>query len=711
MALLQSKHLTLDQHSGDTALLVLNVAGNKGNALTPDVLADLDAALDRLAQESRFRLLLLRSGRDDVFSVGIEAEQWAALATAEACEQFAAQGQRVCRKLAELSIPSVAIVNSGCFGAGLEIALACDHRIVTDRPGTLLGLPGMELGLIPCWGGTQRLPRLVGLERSLQLLLGGRRLNARDAVAWGLADALADALADDANQEPPAFLVHPRKRDAAFVRRDFRQRLFESNRPGRWFLLRGADRVVRQHLPDDVPAPWEAMQAVRVAYQNDTIADGLPFEQQAHARLIRSEAFAHLLWLNLRNSQTRQIRYSVKERIRQVGVNGTSPHALSLLYLAAVKGCETTLRTRDEASLGAALYQLLQTFNAEASRGNMTIENVQKNLSHFHGTTDWQHFATLDLVLDTVDGAIDEKKSLFREMETKVSPSTLLATTNPSIELADLHEGLQRPALLTRLHIADPAGRGTLAEIVRTPDLPESALQRLVEFAASLGKTPLVVPDRPGMLLLRVLMPALNESLLLLREGLSIARVDNAMSRFGMMHGPLQTIDRVGVDTVAGLVDTLRPALGERIAWEAGFDAMVQKGWLGKKSGEGFYRYPPRAAKPHPAAEALIRQSGEAGPAQPLPAMSHLDQNRHTQQRLVWLMVLEAARCLDEGIVPDADTLDYALSVSGWAPHRGGPLRYARQLGDAATRAQLDALATRHGERYRMIPALAKLLA
>ncbi len=704
MAFFQAKHLWIKQLSDGVLVLFLDREQSPANFLDFAMLDDLDRALDAVTKAENVRLLVIRSAKTANFCHGPSP----ALLASWKKDDFLAwaqRGQQVCGKLAEMATPSACVISGSCCDAGLELALACDHRVVISREATVLGFPELEWGMNPCWGGTQRLPRLIGLDNSLQLLLAGQQLDAVEAWTLGLADDLAD----EAGDEPPAFLANPVKRDwSTFPRRGWRERWLESNRPGRWFLFRGAERIVRTRIPDELPAQAEMLQALRIAFQNADLTAGLDFERQAMERVADHPALHHLLRLLNHREQLRQPATAAggKPRIQTIGINGSGMAGLALLLHSITKGYEVVLRAEDEAALGAALTQVIHLLQAEVQSGDLTAAQFQKILGAIRGTYTWTHFDKLDMLLDTTAGSLTEKQEFYRDAEKEIPAGALIVPVAGLHRAADLQRGLQRPERLVAVNLIEPWNRVSVAEIVTSPGVAPANLQRVRAWAVALGKCCLQVPDRAGGVVMRVWLPALNEAGILIKEGVPIDRIDKAMRRFGMTHGPCAWMDRLGLDHVAGLVDALRETFAGRIGFESGFSLMTEKQWLGNRTELGFYR----KKKPNADAVALWRTQSQGEAPQPVPSLSEADAHLWIQRRLVTLMMLEAIRCLAEGLVTDADDLDCALCLSGWATHRGGPLGYARQLGAEAVTAQSEELAREYGPRFAPFASIGDFL-
>lgn len=698
MAFFQADTLWINQLADGIAELVLDVPDSRVNVLNEHVFADLEAALERIAVEPSFKLVIVRSGKAGSFCAGADLRDFSEDRPVTEYVALSERGQRVFARLAELPTPSVAVIAGGCLGGGLELALACDYRVVVDRPETRLGLPEIELGLIPGWGGTQRLPRVVGLERALRIILGGRRLNAWDALHWGLADEVARD-----NDAPPIFVDEPvKRRRTRLPYSTWRQRLLESTSFGRSLVCRGARRLLKRRLADDMPAPWEALQAVETGIR-DGMTAGLAHERQAIGRLVSTPACRNLARLFQLRERARQIAERSEDRspIRRIAVVGCGTMGAGIAQLAVLKGCEVVVREADDMSLGMAMLRMMSLLQLAVSRGVLPAADLQHRLSQIHGTTAWKGFDQVDLVVEAIVENRESKRALFRAMEAHVRDSTVLASNTSSLRIGDLQEGLRRPQRLVGLHFFNPVHKMPLVEVVPGPQTDDRILPPIMHWTKGLGKTPIQVKDSPGFLVNRILIPYLSEAVQLVSEGVDIDMVDRTMHRFGMPAGPLEVLDQVGLDLAAGIARSIEPVFGDRLRVHPAFAELAQNGLLGHKGGAGFYRYRGKRRKVYARAYSLVRRVGERQGTPFLGPMSRAERLTTIRDRLVGLMVIEAYRCLEEKLIADADTLDLAMVLgSGWAPHRGGPLRYAQDRGLSEVQRMLTALAARFGPRF-----------
>lgn len=690
MAWFQAQHLWVEEAGEGIAALVLDGPG-KRNHLDAAILAEIEQALTAVEAEPRFKLCILRSKKGGSFCHGVNAATFAGLQSLAEWEAFRFHGEAVCDRLSQLRIPTVALVAGGCWGAGFELALACDWRVALDKPGTQMGFTELDWGLIPSWGGIGRVLRLAGLQRSLHILLGGKKLSAREALAWGLVDEVAQ----QNTEAPPELMQHAVKRDPdRRGRGTWRQWLTESVGWSRRLVLRGAERVLRRRLPDDMPAPWEMLAAIRVERERGPQA-GRDHVRAALPKLATHPACRNLLRLQiLRDAQLGA--EALRQRPKKIGILGATPLALHLAAQAAVKGCHVVLREKDEMTLGIATLRLVQTLQEDAVRGAIPQDQFTDNINRIRPTIKWKEFDAVELVIDATTGGVEIAQQSALELERHVRPQAVIATVQPWRALAAWQTVLQHPQRLIGMHFPAPVGRAPLVEVLSASNTSDDAKRCVQGFAAMLGKVSVVALEQSGGLINRVLCAGFAEALHLLAEGVLAERIEQAMQRFGMVYTPLEHLDLMGLDEFALIARRLEPVLGEAVAEHPVVRHMLEQRWLGMKTGVGFYRHRVAKKRPHRALTGWLRRSF-ASKATPL---SIAEQKKLVQQRLVGRMVNEAFRCLDDGVVANADQVDLALMLAGWAPHRGGPCRHAEQMGYPVTVASLEELARQRGERF-----------
>ncbi len=714
--LFQSETVTVEKDRDGSAFLKIDVPGQAHNVITRRVLADLDAAFDAVAAEAGLPLLVVRSGKPAGFLAGADLHGFLDIADAAAAEALSAQGQRLFDKLAALPMPTLAAIHGPCLGGGLELALACDYRLVLDRPNTQLGLPEVRLGLLPGWGGTQRLPRVVGLRRALEMILQGKRLGAREALKAGLADAAPVSEADLRTQLALLKIsaIQRGKRPLkGLPLRTWGQRLLESTGLVRSMLFGATERALRGVVPDDMPAPAEALQAVRVGLK-EGMAAGLAQERGAAGRLAVSPACRNLVALWLRGEKAQKMPETLAAlapaEVRRVGVVGAGVMGAGIAQLAAVRGAsKVVVREINQAALDAGLARIKDLFDKAVQRRVLSAADAEKRSAVVRGATDWDAFEDVDVVVEAAVENLDSKRAVFRELDGRTRPDAVLATNTSSLPVGSLEGGLKHPERVGGMHFFNPVHRMQLVEIVRTPATNEGTIAVLVQWAIALGKTPIVVRDSPGFVVNRVLTPYLNEAAVLVAEGMGIKEIDRVMKRFGMMMGPLEVLDQVGLDVAAHVAESMAPLMAGRLEANAVLAKMRERNWLGQKTGRGFYIHRGRARTVNRLAENLLRAEAVPETASLSQALPPEAREAEACERLVLLTVNEAAMALGEGLAESAETIDLAMVLgTGWAPHRGGPLRYADERGQAAVVEALNGLAARHGRRFEPCQELRK---
>jgi 3-hydroxyacyl-CoA dehydrogenase/enoyl-CoA hydratase/3-hydroxybutyryl-CoA epimerase len=701
MQLFRSATILVERDSDGSVSLKLDVPDRAVNVFNRQVFADLDAALDAAAA-SQAPLVVVRSGKKSGFVAGADLHEFLGIQDSAAATAVSATGQRLFDKLASLPMPTMAAMHGPCLGGGLEFALACDYRLVFDKPNTQLGLPEVELGLLPGWGGTQRLPRVIGLERALRVILDRKRLSAAEAYRWGLADALA-ATEEELRQQyallaARAIAEGKRPRDRLPLG-TWRQRLLESNPLGRRVLFRATERLMRRRVWDDMPAPFEALEAIRTGI-NDGLRAGLAYEREAAGRLAVSPACRNLIALFFQTEKARklpeELRGSTPAEVHRVGIVGAGTMGAGIAQLAALKGCKVIVQEVSQAALDAGIERIAGLFRKAVERRLLTEPESAERLAAIQGTVNWQGFENVDVVIEAALEDLDAKRTLFRELEARTRPTTVLATNTSSLPVERLQEGLTHPQRVAGMHYFNPVHKMPLVEVARTPATNETTLATLTQLASNLGKTPVVVRDSPGFVVNRILMPYLNEAVLLVAEGLPIEQIDQVMKRFGMPMGPLELLDQIGLDIASHVAGSMQSVLAGRFEPNAAFEKMRAAGLLGQKSGRGFYLHSGKKPKVNVQVQQLLGSGSAASVA--LPPAVRASEGR---ERMVLLMVNEAALGLSEELAASAAALDLAMVLgTGWAPHRGGPLRYADDRGLTDVIQALTNLAARHGRRF-----------
>jgi len=641
------------------------------NTLAQEVLLELDALLERLAADPP-KGLVIRSGKDRGFIAGADIGEFRGFHRQGNVADALGRGQQVFQRLAELPCPTVAAIHGFCMGGGTELALACRHRAASDDPSTRIGLPEVKLGIYPGWGGSVRLPRLVGAPAAFDMMLTGRALSAQAARAIGLVDKVVE----------PGLLL-----DAAVVlitkgpARPFKQRVLawlSNTWPARQLLAPMlAKQVARKARREHYPAPYALVETWRRA--GGGIQALLAAERRAVAKLAGTDTARNLIRVfflqeRLKNSGGRE------HTIARVHVVGAGVMGGDIAAWAAYKGFEVTLADRERRFIDGALERAARLFEKKVK------DEAQRTkvAARLKGDPAGDGTAEADLVIEAIVERGDAKRGLYAELEPRMKNDALLASNTSSIPLDELRADLSRPERFAGLHYFNPVALMPLVEIVRHDAMAADTERRLAAFCRAIDKLPVPVAGTPGFLVNRVLFPYMLEAATAHAEGVPGPVIDRAAVKFGMPMGPIELLDTVGLDVAAGVGAELAPFLGLPIP-----DALAQppeEGRRGRKDGQGFYKWQEgKAVKPD--------VPKDYRPPEDL------------EDRLMLPLLNEAVACLHEGVVEDADLLDAGVIFgTGFAPFRGGPIQHIRDTGAEALLARLRALQEKYGDRFAPRP-------
>ncbi len=654
------KHWRLEQEDG-IALLTLDVEGKSANVLTREAMAELEQVLTSLAGNPP-QGLIIRSGKASGFIAGADVREFVQVSDTARATEIARHGQRVFDLIAGLSCPSVAVIHGYCLGGGLELALACRYRIVQEGPETRLGLPEVRLGIHPGFGGTVRLPPLVGGPTALDLMLTGRTVSGSAAKRMGLVDAVVPErhLLNAAR----AFVHRPPKpRRAPFL-----QRLL-SLPPLRALVASISTRRLRAKAhPDQYPAPYRIVELWQERANQAEEAESL-------GEMLVSRTSRSLVHVFLLGEELKRLARQHPHGIERVHVIGAGVMGADIAIWAAHRGFTVTLQDTRIEALATAMKRAHAFFKDKRKDARAVQEAMDRLMPDRRG----DGLRRADLVIEAIVEKLEPKQSVLRHAEEVCKPDAVLATNTSSIPLEDIGKALKDPSRLVGIHFFNPVAKMQLVEIVRGQQSGEDALNRARAFAGALDKLALDVKSSPGFLVNRILMPYLLEAVMMVEEGIPAPAVDRAARDYGMPMGPIELADSVGLDICLSVAEELSGPL--KVSVPEQLRAMVAEGKLGKKSGEGFYRYDKRGHRRHerPGAPA-------EGPV---------------TERLILRMLNEAVACLRAGVVANADAVDAGMVYgTGFAPYLGGPMSYIASLGETGMRHSLNRLAEQYGQRF-----------
>jgi 3-hydroxyacyl-CoA dehydrogenase/enoyl-CoA hydratase/3-hydroxybutyryl-CoA epimerase len=685
------------------AMVEIDQPGKSVNVLSEQVVQEMAAIIQRLESGADgARALVIASGKPGVWIAGADVEQLAEIRTAADGEALSRSGQALLNRLESLPIPAIAAIDGAALGGGLEIALACGYRIASDSPKTKLGLPEVQLGLLPGAGGTQRLPRLVGLANALDLMLTGKQLDGRRARKLGLVDEVT-----------PAAILLDRSRKAALeladrklVPKAGRRRgspVWAENLPGaRAVIFRKARKDVLDKTGGLYPAPPRILDVVEGGIDRP-LQEGLALEAAAFGELTvtpEARSLTHVFFASTAAKNEPMLGESAEAReVGRVAIVGAGFMGAGIATVTAESGMRVRLKDVSPEAVARGMATTRSSVRKRAERRRLPEHEVVQIVDRIEGSHEYIGFGSTDLVIEAVFEDLDLKHRVLREIEAALPDDAVLGSNTSTIPIAELAIATSHPDRVIGLHFFSPVEKMPLVEIIVTESTAPWVAATCHAYAKRIGKTPIIVNDAPGFYVNRILGPYMNEAALLLEEGVAIEDVDAAMTAWGFPVGPITLYDEVGLDVAAKSGKILAEASGGRVAPSSVLASLLADDRKGRKNGRGFYRY---------------KDGEKQGPDEDIYALLGSPARRHIpreeiQDRLALGMVNEAVRALDEGVLRSARDGDVgAVFGIGFPPFRGGPFWYLDSHGSARVVERLRALEATHGPRFAPAPLLVR---
>jgi 3-hydroxyacyl-CoA dehydrogenase/enoyl-CoA hydratase/3-hydroxybutyryl-CoA epimerase len=697
---------TIKQITAEISVLTFDLPDEKVNIFNTAVMTELNEKIDLLARQTDIKCLLIRSGKEDRFIAGADIKEILTVTSVEKGYEASRRGQEIFTKLSALPFPTIAVIDGACLGGGTELTLACTYRLASDNQKTKICLPEVNLGLFPGWGGSQRLPRLIGLQRSLDLILTGKNLDARRAFKAGLIDRIipkelvlesAIKFAEDviAGQD---LLSRTKRKPKGFL-----TFLMEKNPLGRAIIFRQAKKMVIRRTHGHYPAPLHAIQSVKRGYGRK-LARGLEIEAHLFSQLIGTPISNNLIniyqWTEAIKKENGTTNPAVKILpVKRAAALGAGVMGGGIAQLFASKNIPVRVKDINYDAVAKAFQQASSILYSKVKRRQLSKLEYSHILANITGTVDYSGFKNVDLVVEAIVEDLEIKKRVLAELESQLSAEALIVSNTSSLSIDEMATALARPQRFLGMHFFNPVHKMPLVEIIRGQHTSDSAVAAVFQLTRQLGKTPLVVKNGPGFLVNRLLVPYMVEAITLIEEGHAPQKVDQVMVNFGMPMGPLELFDEVGIDVAYKVAKILNRFMSDRMADSQVLDKLVHDQRLGKKSGLGFYRYHDKKKQTDPAIQQYIsiRQKTTLN-------------DQELIGRMVYPIINEAARCLQDKVVGRPQDVDVAMVFgTGFAPFRGGLLRYADTMGISKIVDTLHKFTGQYGNRFIPSPLIMEI--
>ncbi len=643
------KHWRLETDTDRVLWLYFDKQNATTNTMDKEVMEELSDVLDSLRNDTQHKGVIIASAKKNGFIAGADIAQFTKFPDEKEAERLLRRGQAIFDKIENLNMPTVAMIDGFCLGGGMELALACRYRVVCDDPKTRLGLPEVKLGIHPGWGGSVRMPRLIGGMDAMKLVLSGSTVSGKAAAKIGFADVavpkrhLVRAAKYYVLEQPKPH--QPTRLQALTNKKVFRKLLAK--------LI--YKQVAAKANPAHYPAPFEVIKNwVEVGVEGDLAMER---EAQSCARMFLGETCQNLVRVFFLQERLKALGKEVKFVPQHVHVIGAGTMGGDIAAWCAMQGMTVTLQDREPKFIAPAIKRAYQLFKERLKENYL----IQKAMDRLIPDVEGYGVPRADVIIEAIFEDLKAKQDLFKSLEINAKPTAILATNTSSIPIDEINTAMQNPSRLVGIHYFNPVAKMMLVEVVKGNKTDAGVFDKATAFVRKIDRLPLPVKSSPGFLVNRILMPYLLEAVAMIDEGIPASAIDKAMTDFGMPMGPVTLADTVGLDICLSVAKYLGKYMNTKVP--ARLTELVEGGKLGRKSGSGFYQY--KNGK-------QVKISGVVY-EKPLTDIS---------DRLVQRMLDESFACLREGVVADGDLLDAGMIFgTGFAPFRGGPIHYAKTKG------------------------------
>ncbi|MCC6809225.1 MAG: fatty acid oxidation complex subunit alpha FadJ [Deltaproteobacteria bacterium] len=704
------KALTLKVEDG-VGIVTFDVPGESQNTLKPTFEEEFTEIVRQIEGDSSIKAVVMISGKDDTFIAGADVSMLKNLKTAQEGEAASRRGQEGMARWAKLRVPTVAAINGACMGGGLETALACTTRICTDDKKTVLSLPEVQLGLLPGAGGTQRLPKLVGLQTAMDMILTGKNIKPAKAKKIGLVEEvvpkaiLKEAAVQLAKKYAGGYKPSAKKLDLKSLSdpKEIQRLALEETPFGRALMFKKAREMLEKKTKGHYPAPVKALEAIEAGVQKGA-EQGYAKEAQGFGELLAGDVSKRLIEIFFATTALKKdngvANKEAKPReVMRLGVLGGGLMGSGIAFVATQNGYQTRIREKDEQGAAGALKAVRKLYDDRLKKKAITAIERDQQWARLSVSTDFSGFKSADVVIEAVFEDLGLKQTMLKAVE-KESPNVIFATNTSSIPIAKIAEAAQHPENVVGMHFFSPVNKMPLLEVIRGPKSSDEAVTTAVAIGKKMGKTVIVVKDGVAFYTTRIVGPYTNEAAHMLAMGVPIEQIDRALTNFGWPVGPIALMDEVGIDVGAKVAKIVWDAYGDRMAPPKGFEKLIADGRSGRKNKKGFYLYDEGAKKKKVPDESVYTVLG-------VQKNASLLTDQEIAERATLMFVNEAMHCYGDGILRSPRDGDIgAIFGLGFPPFLGGPFRWTDTMGAGEIAKKLEKYTASVGTRFTPAQAL-----
>lgn len=691
---------------GTVAQITFDLKDSSANKLNTPIMLRLRELLQEVDRNSQYKAVVFKSMKPKIFIAGADIDEIRAMTSKDQFAAAVGQGQSIFNIIEDLKVPTFAAIHGACAGGGCELILACDYRIASDDSATRIGLPETQLGILPGFGGCVRLPRVVGLQASLDIILAGKLVNAKKALKMGLIDRMVHV--NLLNEQTVRYIQEVFKDGGKKRRKTFKPKgmvnvLLEG--PLKGVVFSQAKKQTLKATGGNYPSPLKALEVIQKTFKSSNRERSLEIEKEAFCEVAVTDVSKNLIHVfDLTEMVKKQngvpgVQVTPKE-VKAIGVLGAGTMGGGIAYVAADKGIRVRIKDLNQEALGKAYKHANDLWGKLLKKRVIDKFQFAQKSNLVSGGVDYADFKNLDLVVEAIVEDMGIKQKVIGETANNMRPDAIIATNTSSLSVTEMSKGHPRPEFFAGMHFFNPVHKMPLVEVIRGEKTSDATISTIYELCKKMGKMPVVVKDGPGFLVNRLLLPYMAEAAFLLQEGMSIEVVDKAyVKEFGMPMGPFALMDEVGLDVCIKVLKIFKKAFGDRIELAPCMEALEKSGRLGKKNKKGFYHYDEKDYRGE-VDQSIYAALGLSAPTNPMTTQECIE-------RGVFSMINECARALvDDKIVATPNEVDLAMIMgTGFPPFRGGLTKYADKITTAYVVKQLETYSSQKNAGKRLAPS------